>query len=505
MSLVTPSDRRTPDDGWDELSCREIFDHVNDIIYAHDMTGRFTALNRAGEELTGYSRKEARALTIFDVVVPEDHARLEAMLRGGLSSRTNLLTIVTRSGERRLVEVSARFRWVEGERVGVQGVARDVTERFRTEQFEEDRSSVLEMIVKHAPLSETLNKIAAMLEAHYPEAYATVSRIEGGRHAFVAAPSLPEALQAFIDRMWAKLDPAQLARAQRLEEIVICDLSREPLPPACRETFDKYGLRSLWSLPVVLGDGTLYGRVSLRHRHLSDISPYDVRCLKRAAQLVALAVEHRQLIDQLAYRASHDALTSLPNRTVLQEELERHLARAKRQRVPLALLFIDLDRFKQVNDTFGHHGGDVLLTQVAWRLKGCVRRGDTLARVGGDEFALLLGEPNDRQTAERAAAKIARALEQPFELDGREVMVRATVGVSLYPDDGVDGETLLRRADAAMYRNKALSRRIWTTTRSGDVAAHEADHQQCSKDDPVDGHDPGGAVHVRRQQPGERP
>lgn len=125
----------------------------------------------------------------------------------------------------------------------------------------------------------------------------------------------------------------------------------------------------------------------------------------------------------------------------------------------MALLFIDLDRFKQVNDTFGHQAGDLLLAHVAARLKGCLRQGDTLARMGGDEFALLLGQASSSEAAEQVARKIGRALESPFELDGREVVVRATVGVSLYPDDGVDGETLFKNADAAMYQNKAFGKR----------------------------------------------
>jgi diguanylate cyclase (GGDEF)-like protein len=168
-----------------------------------------------------------------------------------------------------------------------------------------------------------------------------------------------------------------------------------------------------------------------------------------AMRVRALETEHR---------AYHDALTTLPNRYLFLDRLEIALPRARRAGAGLAVLFLDLDRFKVVNDTLGHSTGDRLLRMVAERLVGQLRHGDTLARFGGDEFTLLVEGIHQAEDTAKIANKLRDGLREPFVIDGRELYVTASVGISLFPDDAQDGESLLKNSDIAMYRAKEQGR-----------------------------------------------
>jgi diguanylate cyclase (GGDEF)-like protein len=158
--------------------------------------------------------------------------------------------------------------------------------------------------------------------------------------------------------------------------------------------------------------------------------------------------------EELRDLAYHDDLTGLPNRSLLYDRLGLAITQSHRQASHLALLFLDLDDFKAVNDSFGHTSGDRLLAELASRVRGSVRAGDTVARFGGDEFIVLLDSVTGAEDAARVAAKVLDAVQSPFRLDGHEVAVTASVGVSVYPRDGTSADELVKSADAAMYRDK---------------------------------------------------
>jgi diguanylate cyclase (GGDEF)-like protein/PAS domain S-box-containing protein len=161
---------------------------------------------------------------------------------------------------------------------------------------------------------------------------------------------------------------------------------------------------------------------------------------------------------QIEYQAHHDTLTHLPNRALFLDRLTLAIAQANRRRSGLAVLFMDLDRFKVVNDTLGHSAGDRLLQQVAGRVRRAVREGDTVARLGGDEFTLLLESDAHAPQAARVAQKLLDRIALPFDVDGHRLHVTTSIGISLFPTDGGDAETLLKSADLAMYRAKELGR-----------------------------------------------
>jgi diguanylate cyclase (GGDEF)-like protein len=172
----------------------------------------------------------------------------------------------------------------------------------------------------------------------------------------------------------------------------------------------------------------------------------------------------KRLLSDASRAAEIDPLTQLPNRTLLLDRLAQAISGAKRRASQLALLFVDLDNFKQINDTLGHAAGDEALKEVARRLGQSVREADTVSRHGGDEFLILLSEVSHADDAALIAGKLLAALREPWRVGDRAVQLTASVGISLYPDDGDTIEALIGRADAAMYRAKSQGR--------GQVAVH---------------------------------
>ncbi|GAB2847796.1 hypothetical protein GCM10027277_14870 [Pseudoduganella ginsengisoli] len=187
-------------------------------------------------------------------------------------------------------------------------------------------------------------------------------------------------------------------------------------------------------------------RDHIRHQHFGIYGvARDITDRKRAEEVIS-------------YQAYHDILTDLPNRMLFKDRLGLAVIQAKRKLTELAVMFVDLDRFKLVNDTLGHVKGDELLQQAALRLKECLRKGDTLARQGGDEFTIVLPELRDRQDAKVIAEKFLETLQKPFDLDGHQVHISASIGIAIYPSDGETIDELLRHADIAMYQVKALGK-----------------------------------------------
>jgi diguanylate cyclase (GGDEF)-like protein len=164
--------------------------------------------------------------------------------------------------------------------------------------------------------------------------------------------------------------------------------------------------------------------------------------------------ERKDMEEHMQHMAQYDALTHLPNRALFTDRLQQAIAAAQRNCTRLALMFIDLDRFKPVNDTYGHAVGDLLLKDVALRIQDCLRESDTVARIGGDEFVVLLPLIESEQDAGKVGKKILDALKRPFELAGHTLKIGSSIGVAVYPDHGSEEKLLVRSADIAMYHAK---------------------------------------------------
>ncbi|MDH2915487.1 MAG: GGDEF domain-containing protein, partial [Gallionella sp.] len=168
--------------------------------------------------------------------------------------------------------------------------------------------------------------------------------------------------------------------------------------------------------------------------------------------------DRKTMEEQVQYLAYHDPLTDLPNRMLFTDRLRQALASDKRDKASLALMFIDLDKFKPVNDELGHNVGDLLLKAVAQRMRDCLRESDTVGRIGGDEFVVLLPTIRTAQDALEVAEKIRASLNQPFELAGHSLNISSSTGIAIYPEHGRDEKLLMKNADIAMYHAKSAGR-----------------------------------------------
>ena len=220
----------------------------------------------------------------------------------------------------------------------------------------------------------------------------------------------------------------------------------------------KDGLVSCQSVPIVAGHGKLLGEFIVFRDGCTHCDELDLQAMHSLAGLAGLAIEHHQLTDRLEHDAVHDPLTGLPNRVQLETRLPQWIASASRHGHALAIMMIDLDGFKHVNDTLGHRAGDELLRQVARRLANSTRDSDVLVRMGGDEFTLVATDLGGPELSVLVADRLIGALSAPFSIDGRELFITTSAGIAVYPGDGEDSATLQRSADAAMYAAKAAGR-----------------------------------------------
>jgi diguanylate cyclase (GGDEF)-like protein len=238
----------------------------------------------------------------------------------------------------------------------------------------------------------------------------------------------------------------------RGEAVVIEDIQSAANAPA-RQAALVRGYRSMTTLPLI-AEGGVAALFSMYATEPGFFGPEESQILAGLADDLSFALNHRAKEERLSYFAYHDVLTGLPNRRLFHEHLEQELARARGLRNTVAVVFIDLDQFKAVNDTLGHNAGDRLLKEVGSRILACVREGDMVARLGGDEFVMVLPMEPGQDDLESMMQRVAESVSQPVDIRGRRLVMTCSIGSAVYPQDGGDIESLVRSADKAMYRVK---------------------------------------------------
>ncbi len=313
----------------------------------------------------------------------------------------------------------------------------------RAELLERERGRILEMAGRNEPLLAILQVLVSVTQKQLPGAIACVSVIQDGHLRDVVAPGLPKVL---LDSIYPRggavrrMDPA----ARRNEALA-------------------HGLADYWTKQVLSSAGHQIGCVEVYLDKRVSLGDAQTELLEGVAKLAEIVIQHREMYEQLAFQASRDPLTNLPNRRVFEDRLEQALLRAHRDHEKVAVLLIDLDRFKQVNDLLGHRVGDALLREVAQRAGSCLRKSDTLSRMGGDEFTVLLNPVDSVEGAEKALRRIVAALQEPLTILDHKITVSASIGLSVYPDHAEDPVTLVRNADLAMYHAKENGKNGWQT------------------------------------------
>jgi diguanylate cyclase (GGDEF)-like protein len=334
---------------------------------------------------------------------------------------------------------------------GLEDAVRQRTDELDRERLREKaQNRVLEMLVSNQPLGTVLDAIATIARREIPECYCAIllRHTDGCRVA--AAPGVPAPWLTALRAPYAI--PFEVWKSP-------CSFRATELEPAWRVFAGileaSAGPAAVWSAPAGT-DPTLGAVLILDTAGTREDPPGGT--LEAVARLTQLAIEHSRIYDDLQFRAQHDVLTGLANRALFDERLGQCLHEAKVLGQCLAVVLVDIDRFKDINDTMSHRVGDLLLVEFADRMRRSVRAGDTVARIGGDEFSILLTGLNTMTEAEEIADRILTALRQPWTVDGRTLVATASGGLALFPDDGADPEDLKREADAAMYCAKAAGR-----------------------------------------------
>ena len=401
---------------------------LQDALCLVDSAGKFVFVSAACERIFGYTPAEMVGRPMIDMVLPEDRARTEQTARAIMQGhpRNNFENRYLRK-DGQIVYVRWSASWSEADQLRV-AVAHDITERKQAEQVQAALFAISE---------------AAHTAADLP---ALFSGIHEAIAALLEAPALAVAL----------LDPGSRQLRFVYHAGTGGPVDTDPVAPhQCRAVLAggtplKLAACGWTGVPL----STPQGSIGVLMLHTGAGLP-DQDLLSFIATQVATAIQRTQLHTQLRYMAQHDDLTGIPNRRLFHDRLDTALARCQRQQRRLALLFIDLNKFKQVNDQFGHHAGDLLLKEVAARIRACVRETDTVARLGGDEFVVLLEELVTHEQAALVRDKIHHALAAPIVLpSGISLIVGVSIGVALYPEHGGDAQRLLRHADQTMYAAK---------------------------------------------------
>jgi len=405
---------------------RLILEAAGQGICGMDLEGRTTFVNSVAAELLGWSPDELIGKSLHDVVrhsrpdgqpYAQDECPIEAAIREGRSHHTDKEIFWNKDKTGFPVEYAVTPVREDDALAGAVISFKDITERKEAEKHLQESALIIESTPQGVITTDTKGIIQSVNPAFLANAGYRREEVIGRTPRFLRSGHHP---RSFYDALWDELEQ----RGQWQGEIWNRRKSGEVYPE--------------WLSVNALRDSE--GHVTHYIGIYSDISTHH---------------EVQQRLHHLAY---YDGLTSLPNRELFSDRLGLALAQARRERHAVAVMFLDLDRFKNINDSLGHSVGDRLLKAVANRLRRTIREGDTIARIGGDEFTVILPALDVPQNAGRVARKILNAFVRPFKLEGREFYITGSIGISVYPHDGEDLETLTRQADTAMYRAKELGR-----------------------------------------------
>jgi diguanylate cyclase (GGDEF)-like protein/PAS domain S-box-containing protein len=429
--------------------------------------GAFVYVNPKMAEIFGCTPEEIVFRPVEDLVAPGDRAAVAETLLKRVDASPESLHYAFRGRKRDGIEIDVEVLcslMEYGGRPAVVGTLLDVTERRMAEKLQ----SALYRIAEETAAATDLGQV-------YGAVHRIVGELMDARNFYIAVLDPANNTLSFpylVDEWDSRPEPRPLKRG--LTEFVLrtgkavlaSQLEFEEL--VARGEVESVGHPSVdWlGAPLKTGTRTIGAIVVQSYTVARRFGEKEKELLTFVSQHVAAAIESKRAEEQIKHLAFHDPLTGLPNRLLFQDRLTLAVAQAHRTSSGLAVFFVDLDRFKVINDSLGHTVGDRLLREIAFRIQKLLWEGDTLARLGGDEFILLIPDVLRVADAVHIAERILKSFKQSFEVGGQELFITASIGVSLYPFDGQDAETLVRNSDIAMYRAKERGRdnyQLYTT------------------------------------------
>ena len=445
---------------------RTALDSSADMVFLFRLRdGALLDFNQAVCGYLGYSREELLELHPQDVRTDVTAESLRAELAELIAApgRSNIVVTEYRRKDGSTFPAESRRSVIDTPQGRVVVInSRDLSERRRAEKRRATQARYQKKIARLGQSALAKRDAAELLEQ---AVQSVLEGLSGGVVAYVERNATPgEVVLKRVDGLAEALPEAAVAHCRRESPLGRVLDGAAPLivnPPWGEEEplpfpwAERYLAAAIVAVP---GDRGARGALCALAEHKGAFGPEELRFLGAAASMVSAALHRLDSEARLAYLAQFDPLTGLPNRALLSDRFTQMIVLARRRSAPLGVLFIDLDDFKLVNDTQGHAAGDELLKETARRLLASVRQGDTVARISGDEFAVILGDMARADDAALVAQKIIDKLGEGFTIRGQEVFVTASIGIATFPADGADAESLLGAADAAMYRAKQAGR-----------------------------------------------
>ena len=329
------------------------------------------------------------------------------------------------------------------------------------EDLQKSRNIVLEQLATGVPLEQVLMTLVHSVERLKRDTICSILLLDedGVRLRDVASPSLPEFYRKAIDGI--EIGPGVGscgAAASRREIVIVSDILNHPNWVALRDKVLPTKLRACWSRPVISSSNEVLGTIALYYRQRRVPSQADLDFFRNISNLVGIAVEQRRFQARIAYLANCDTMTGLPNRRELQTRLHEFVEEARKARTMMALAIVDIDKFKTINDTYGHPVGDEVIREAARRISQSVRSDDIVGRLGGDELAIVFRQISDINEIAEIAGRIGAALQLPLQIGGRSISASISIGVSCFPEHAQSGDELFIKADHALYQAKQSGR-----------------------------------------------
>ncbi|WP_170287571.1 EAL domain-containing protein [Aquibacillus halophilus] len=444
---------------------KSLFDYNHDACYALDLEGKFVLFNKAAVDITGFSKEEALQMSFYSLIQKESSKNtlyyFNSLLQGNREKFDT--SIYHKSGTRVDLSITAVPIYIDEQICGVVGMAKDVTEKNTLETLLSGQNNILEMVTQGSSLQEVLDTIIYLVEKVSNGGRCSIHIVNEDGTSLIrnSSPNLPLGYSNFIKRIPVGPSAGSCGTATyRRRTIIVEDIATDPLWVDFKDEALNYGLRACWSSPVYDNFQKVLGVFAMYYDKPNTPSKEDMNILKKATYLVSLVIQHYQAEEKINFMAFHDELTGLPNKRLFDKNVRIAITRSdtdQDKNKMLGIMYLDLDRFKLINDSLGHNTGDKLLKEVAERLRTCIRTEDTISRKSGDEFTLLLINVS-KQEVSKTAQKILNLLAKPFLINGHEIFITPSVGVSLYPTDDGNPDELLRKADVAMYQAKKEGR-----------------------------------------------